>query len=103
MYKLIFFVPTAFLEPVKAAVFATGAGRQGEYENCCWQALGVGQFRPLRGSRPYVGEVSQDNFVPEYRVEMLCPEVLATEVINALRSAHPYEEPAYELLDIIEI
>lgn len=103
MYKLVFFVPAAFLESVKSAVFGAGAGRQGEYENCCWQTLGVGQFRPLPGSQPFIGDVQQDNFVPEYRVETLCSEGCAVAVVAALRTAHPYEEPAYELLPTVEI
>ena len=57
MYKLVFYVPVDHLEPVKQAVFATGAGKIGEYDSCCWQVLGVGQFRPLAGSTPYLGMV----------------------------------------------
>ncbi|MGI9286142.1 MAG: NGG1p interacting factor NIF3, partial [Pseudomonadales bacterium] len=56
MFKLCFYVPGENLEAVKSAVFAAGAGRVGDYENCCWQVLGEGQFRPLEGSQPHIGE-----------------------------------------------
>ena len=74
MYKLAFFVPQAHCEAVKKAVFAAGAGQQGDYEHCCWQVLGQGQFRPVGSSQPFIGERGTLEFVEEYRVEMLCSD-----------------------------
>ena len=68
MYKLCFFVPDAHVEAVKQAVFATGAGRIGNYEACCWQVLGQGQFRPLSGSQPFIGETGVVQQVAEWKV-----------------------------------
>jgi hypothetical protein len=99
-YKLCFYVPASHLEAVKQAVFAAGAGRIGTYDQCCWQVLGEGQFRPLAGSTPHLGVHDQVEIVPEYRVEMVCVEDCAAAVIAALRAAHPYEEPA---LDVIRL
>lgn len=103
MYKLVFFVPESHLELVKEAVFEAGAGQQGDYDHCCWQVLGEGQFRPLRGSQPFIGEQGKVEVVPEYRVEMLCPEGCAEDVVTALKGAHPYEEPAFDLFVISSI
>ncbi|WP_331345509.1 YqfO family protein [Cellvibrio sp. UBA7661] len=96
MYKLVFFVPEAYLEPVKAAVFAAGAGRIGNYDQCCWQMCGQGQFRPLVGSSPHIGQPDRLEALPEYRVEMVCADDYIQQVILALRAAHPYEEPAFD-------
>lgn len=96
MYKLCFYVPESHLESVKAAVFATGAGRIGDYDSCCWQVAGEGQFRPLEGSRPFLGSRDQIEQVPEFRVELVCDEQTIKPAINALYAAHPYEEPAWD-------
>lgn len=97
-YTLIFYVPPSHLEVVKEAVFAAGAGAQGAYRNCCWQVLGQGQFLPVSGASPFVGEPGRLEQLPEWRVEMLVRGEVREAVIQALRAAHPYEEPAYSLL-----
>lgn len=102
MYKLCFYVPASHLEAVKQAVFAAGAGRIGAYDHCCWQVLGEGQFRPLAGSDPHLGVRDRLETVAEYRVEMVCAEACATAVVAALRGAHPYEEPAFDLLRLAD-
>ena len=98
MYKLCFYVPESHLEQVKQSVFAAGAGRLGDYDQCCWQVAGQGQFRPLTGSTPHLGVLDQLEQVQEYRVEMLCAEDCMAQVICALRAAHPYEEPAFDYM-----
>lgn len=98
MFKLIFFVPESGLEAVKTAIFEAGAGRQGDYDQCAWQTKGEGQFRPLKGSQPYIGELNQLEKVMEYRVETLVDAEVIDAVIQALKLAHPYEEPAYEVV-----
>lgn len=98
MFKLVFFVPESALEQVKSAIFAAGAGRQGAYDQCAWQTKGEGQFRPLKGSQPYIGELGQLEKVMEYRVETLVEADIMDEVIQALKQTHPYEEPAYEVI-----
>lgn len=100
MYSLVFYVPATHLEAVKSAVFAAGAGRMGNYEACCWQVLGQGQFRPMSGAQPFLGEVGKAERVEEYRVEMVLLEQYKEAVVAALRLAHPYEEVAYHLIHI---
>lgn len=95
LYMLVFYVPETFLEQVKAAVFAAGAGSIGNYEECCWQTSGQGQFKPESGSRPFIGEKGKTEYVEEYRVEMVCTENIVQDAVKALKAAHPYETPAY--------
>lgn len=97
MYKLVFFVPINDAEVVKSAVFAAGAGRIGLYSDCCWQTAGTGQFRPLDGSDPYIGHPGEIERVEELRIEMVCADEYIREVVAALRKAHPYEEPAFDV------
>lgn len=97
MYKLVFYVPLAQAEDVKAAVFATGAGRIGNYAECCWQVSGTGQFRPLAGSDPFIGRQGEIERVEELRVELVCADELIASAVSALRGAHPYEEPAFDV------
>lgn len=102
MFLLCFYVPATHLETVKAAVFAAGAGRYGNYDQCCWQVLGEGQFRPLANSQAFVGELNQLNHLAEYKVEMLCQAALVKPVIHALLTTHPYQQPAYHLLAMVD-
>lgn len=103
MVKLCFYVPADQLEAVKQAVFAAGAGRIGNYDQCCWQIEGEGQFRPLDGANPAIGQQHQLEKVREFRVEMVCADDHITSVIAALKQAHPYEEPAYDVTAMIEL
>lgn len=100
MYKLCFYVPESHLEAVKEAVFAAGAGRIGDYDSCCWQVRGEGQFRPLTGSEPYLGSEGQLERVDEVRVELLCDQQSIRPAIAALYRAHPYEEPAWNAVEL---
>lgn len=98
MFQLIFYVPESHLETVKKAVFNTGAGRYNNYDSCCWQVEGIGQFRPADGSSPFIGKQGSLEKVPEYRVEMVVEDSLMKKAAKALVEAHPYEEPAYLVL-----
>lgn len=103
MYKLVFFVPEGHAETVKEAVFNAGAGRIGDYSRCCWQVLGRGQFNPLEGSNPYIGSRGSLEKVQEYRVEMVCGDDQIRDAVLALKQAHPYEEPAYDVWRLSDI
>jgi hypothetical protein len=101
MYTLCFYVPEPALEAVKAAVFAAGAGRIGNYDHCCWQVAGQGQFRPLEGSVPAIGRQGKIEYVAEYRVEMVCEARFIRAAVQAMKAAHPYEEPAWHVLAMV--
>ncbi|MEI7899904.1 MAG: NGG1p interacting factor NIF3 [bacterium] len=100
MYKLTVYIPESHVEPVKEALFAAGAGRYAAYDCCCWQVLGQGQFRPLAGSVPFVGQAGVVEQVTECRVEMVCADEAVGAVTVALRASHPYEEPAFDFVRV---
>jgi hypothetical protein len=99
--KLVVFVPTESLDAVRDAVFAAGAGRIGDYERCSWYTLGTGTFRPLQGADPTIGEVGRDERVEEARLETIFPAERHEDVVAALRAAHPYEEPAFDVYALV--
>jgi hypothetical protein len=99
--KLVVFVPPDSLEDVRDAVFAAGAGRIGDYERCSWYTPGLGTFLPLPGADPAVGEVGEEERVEELRLETVFPEERQGEVVEALRRAHPYEEPAFDIYALL--
>lgn len=103
MYKLCFFVPEESLEQVKQALFAAGAGRIGDYDSCCWQVLGQGQFRPLEGSNPHIGSVNAVERLAEWKVEMVCEDALIRQAVAELKRSHPYEEVAYEVYQLADL
>ena len=102
-YTLIFYVPESHLEQVKTALFAAGAGRQGDYQHCCWQVLGQGQFQPMAGANPFIGEPDKLEQLPEWRVEMLVSQEALSAVMRAFRQTHPYEEPAFSVLAMLDV
>ena len=103
MYKMCYFVPETHVEKTKQALFDAGAGRIGDYDSCAWQCLGRGQFRPLEGSDPFLGHAGEIEAVDEYKVELVCADELIKDALVALKQAHPYEEPAYEIYRMEEL
>lgn len=103
MCVLVFYVPQSHLQEVKQAVFESGAGVMGNYDSCCFQTLGTGQFRPLVGSSPFIGEVSVLAQEPEWRVELVVDEEHAVLAVKALLESHPYEVPAYHLIPVLTL
>ena len=97
MYKLVFFVPESHKEAVKNALFEQGAGRYDGYDDCSWETLGTGQFKPLSGSQPFIGQQDDIEQVAEYRVEMICSKPNIKAVLKALIKHHPYDVPAYDV------
>ena len=103
MYKLSVFIPESHLEAVKSAMFIAGAGRIGNYDCCSWQTSGQGQFRALENSQPYIGTQGKIEQVNEYKIEMVCEDHLIKDAIAAMKQAHPYEEPAYDVWKLEKI
>jgi hypothetical protein len=97
--KLVVFVPPEALDAVRDALFGAGAGRIGAYERCSWYAEGTGTFLPLEGAAPAIGEVGAEERVPELRLETVFPAERHDDVVHALRRAHPYEEPAFDVYE----
>tara|TARA_Y100001933_G_scaffold139723_1_gene138596 strand:+ start:32557 stop:33675 length:1119 start_codon:yes stop_codon:yes gene_type:complete len=97
-FKLITFVPHVNLDQVRIAMAQAGAGQIGNYEQCSFITGGTGTFKGNRKSKPAVGKAQKLEHVPEARLEMVTPASVLPAVINALRDAHPYEEPAYDII-----
>jgi hypothetical protein len=97
--KLIVFVPREALDAVREALFAAGAGQIGEYTKCSWYAEGTGTFLGGDGTSPSVGSAGREQRVAELRLETVFPSERQDEVLAALREAHPYEEPAYDVFE----
>jgi len=100
--KLVWFVPAEALDATREAVFEAGGGRIGAYERCSWYTAGTGTFLGGEETDPAVGERGRDEHVPELRVETVVPDDRLEGVVAALRSAHPYEEPAYDVYPLLE-
>ncbi|WP_158167247.1 Nif3-like dinuclear metal center hexameric protein [Mycolicibacterium smegmatis] len=101
--KWVVFVPAADADAVREALFAAGAGRIGDYSHCSWSVAGTGQFLPHDGASPAIGEVGTVEKVSEDRVEVIAPARLRAKILAAMRAAHPYEEPAFDILPLASI
>ncbi len=95
--KLVTFIPAEHASKVQQAVFEAGAGHIGNYDSCGYSLDGTGSFRGNESSNPFVGEKGQVHFEKETRFETIFPAHLQGKIINALLSAHPYEEVAYDI------
>ena len=96
--KWVIFVPQENAEAVRIAIFAAGAGEIGDYSQCSWSVTGIGQFLPGDTASPAIGRVGAIERVVEDRVEVIAPAGARREVLAALRAAHPYEEPAFDII-----
>jgi hypothetical protein len=101
--KLVWFVPEEALDATRDAVFSAGGGRIGEYERCSWYTAGTGSFLGGEGTSPWLGEPGREERVAELRVETIVPEAQLEQAVVALRAAHPYEEPAYDVYPLVDV
>jgi len=99
--KWVIYVPRENAEAVREAVFAAGAGHIGDYSHCSWSVSGIGQFLPHEGASPAVGSVGSVERVAEDRFEVVAPAHARGAVLAAMRAAHPYEEPAFDIFALV--
>ncbi len=102
-YKVVVFVPVSDVEKVRQAIHAAGGGKLGNYSLCSFSSRGVGRFKPEAGANPSVGEIGKIEEVEEERIEVLCDSSIISDVIAAIKKAHPYEEAAYDVYLLEEI
>ena len=100
--KLVVFVPHDDADRVRAAIVKAGGGSIGDYDSCTFTSAGEGRFRPLDGAHPAIGRVGEVEVVQEARVESVVPRGRRAAVIAAMRAAHPYEEPAFDLFELAD-
>lgn len=103
MLKLTFYVPVESAEVVKQALFNVGVGKIGNYDMCSFETAGIGQFRALMGANPTIGKVGNLEKISELRVEMVMDDTILTSAIKALKLAHPYETPAFDVVKCLEV
>jgi len=101
-FKLITFVPKNDLAKVSNAIFAAGAGTIGNYSNCSFATPGMGTFKPLAGSKPAIGKKGKLEKVLEIRLESIVPGEKLNAVLAAMKKAHPYETPAYDVVQLFD-
>jgi dinuclear metal center YbgI/SA1388 family protein len=102
--KIVTFIPVGpAITAVHEALSAAGAGNIGDYSHCSFASAGTGQFKPLDGAHPAIGTVGRLERVAETRLEMVLPREKRRAVVAALRASHPYEEPAFDLLELAEL
>jgi len=100
--KLVVFVPAPDADRVRAALAEAGAGRIGAYEHASFSTQGEGRFRPLDGASPTIGQVGGLEVVDEVRVEVVVPRARRSAVVGAMLAVHPYEEPAYDVVELAD-
>ena len=98
--KIIVFAPIEASAQVEKAMCDAGAGHLGNYDNCSYTMNGTGHYRPLNGAEPWAGEVGETHSEPEVRIEVLVNKALCGRVVAAMLKAHPYEEPAFDIIDL---
>ncbi|OBF12143.1 Nif3-like dinuclear metal center hexameric protein [Mycobacterium sp. ACS4054] len=101
--KWVVYVPRENSEAVQAAMFEAGAGHIGDYSQCSWSITGIGQFLPHEGASPAVGSVGTVERVTEDRFEVVAPARIRAAVLTAMRAAHPYEEPAFDVFALLPL
>jgi len=99
-YKLVVFVPVESLAKVTNAVFAAGAGAIGNYRDCGFHTDGTGTFLPMDGAKPAIGKRGRTESVREMRFETIVPAEKLEAVVAAMKDAHPYEMPAFDILKL---
>ncbi len=101
LVHLSVFVPQENAETLKKGLFEAGAGKIGNYDQCAFQTLGNGSFRPTANSNPFAGEIGKTSFVDEYKVEVVFPKNLTNSVLSAMKRHHPYEEVVYQCIELL--
>ncbi len=100
--KIVTFVPLDHADTVRNALGSAGAGRIGEYNFCSYSVIGKGRFTPSENANPHIGSPDQPEIVEEERVEVVCDRSNAKAVIAAMKSAHPYEEVAFDIYPLVD-
>ena len=97
--KIVVYAPEKDESQIINAMLTAGAGTLGVYKGCSFSCKGKGRFTPLEGARPYLGQAGCEETVEECRIEMICPRSKRQKVVQAMRNAHPYEMPAFDIFE----
>jgi dinuclear metal center YbgI/SA1388 family protein len=100
LLKLVTFIPKLHVQRVREAIFEAGAGTIGNYDSCSFNAEGYGSFRANENAKPFVGETDKIHYEEEVKIEVILPDYLSDKVLISMIKAHPYEEPAYDIIPL---
>ena len=99
--KIAVYVPESHANEIRRVLADSGAGHIGNYDYCSFSVKGVGRFRGGEGTKPFIGEPGKIEEVEEERIETICPSEKLDAVLEALRKAHPYDEPAIDVYPML--
>lgn len=99
--KIVVYVPETHAKAVRDILGESGAGHIGNYDFCSFSVKGVGRFKPLAGSEPFIGEIGEIEEVAEERIETICPFEKLEEVLALVKAVHPYEEPVIDVYPLL--
>ena len=100
LFKIVTYVPKMHAEKLRTALFEAGCGNIGNYDKCSFNQVGEGTFRALDGANPFVGKIDELHSEEEVKIETIFPSYKKSDVIKALFSSHPYEEPAFDIYSL---
>lgn len=100
--KIVVTIPVENVEEVRDAICEAGAGIIGNYTHCSMSTKCVGTFKPNDKANPYIGENNKMEFVEEEKLEVVCDVDNVKDVISKLREVHPYEEPAIDIIPLLD-
>ncbi|WP_058307426.1 Nif3-like dinuclear metal center hexameric protein [Gracilibacillus massiliensis] len=100
LYKFIVYVPSTHIEKLTSAIGEAGAGHIGDYSHCSFRSQGEGAFKPLEGTNPFIGKQGEIEKVEEFKLETIIKKSQLSNVLQAAKKAHPYEEMAYDLVPL---
>lgn len=101
--KIQVYCPKESADKVRLAIGKAGGGAIGNYSYCAFLSTGYGYFKPMEGSNPTIGKQGKIAKVEEMKIEFICPKEKIEEIIKAIKKAHPYEEPAIDVLQMLDI
>lgn len=100
--KITTTAPPNYADKIRTALGEAGAGRIGEYQFCSFSVIGKGRSMPTANANPFIGQPGKLEVIEEEQIEVVCARDNAKQVIDALREAHPYEEPIVEISPLLE-
>lgn len=103
LVKIVTFVPVSDADKIRKVLGDAGAGRIGKYTHCSFSSRGIGRFTPMEGAEPAIGKVGEAQEVEEEKIEVICEKSIFKKVIEEMRKIHPYEEPAVEAYEILDL
>lgn len=99
--KIVVYAPAPYADLIREVLAKTGCGHIGNYNCCSFSSRGIGCFRPLKNSKPFIGKMGRVEKVAEERIETICLLAKLKKALKALKKAHPYEEPAIDIYPLL--